>query len=262
VGYLRRFIRDHRPSPALVVASVALLAALGGTGIAAVANVPDNSVGTAKIKNNAVTTPKIKNNAVNASKIAGNAVNASKIANNAVTGSEIKNASIQPADLSAAAKTSGATGPAGPSGPQGPPGVAPPGYIAQVASDTATGATATTSTTFVDLNGAEESITVPTGETARLYVTFSAESFCSAPALWCSVRITVNGAEIEPIVGTDYAFDSGSGSTDSWEGHSLIRVSPTLAAGTYIVRAQFAAVGGGTATLDDWALVVERVRVS
>jgi hypothetical protein len=112
VGYLRRFLGNHRPSPALVVASIALLAALGGTGIAAVANVPDNSVGTAKIKNNAVTAPKI----------AGNAVNSAKIANNAVTSSEIKNATIQPADLSAAAKTAGPQGPPGPTGPSGPAG--------------------------------------------------------------------------------------------------------------------------------------------
>jgi hypothetical protein len=98
----------------MVVASIALLAALGGTGVAAVANVPDNSVGTAKLKNNAVTAPKI----------AGNAVNSAKIANNAVTSSEIKNASIQPADLSASAKTAGPQGPAGPAGPSGPAGAA------------------------------------------------------------------------------------------------------------------------------------------
>jgi hypothetical protein len=98
----------------MVVASIALLAALGGTSVAAVANVPDNSVGTAKIKNNAVT----------AAKIAGNAVNSAKIANNAVTSSEIKNATIQPADLSAAAKTAGPQGPPGPAGPSGPAGAA------------------------------------------------------------------------------------------------------------------------------------------
>jgi hypothetical protein len=96
----------------MVVASGALLFALGGTGIAAVANVPDNSVSTAKIKNNAVTAPKI----------AGNAVNSAKIANNAVTSSEIKNATIQPADLSSAAKTAGPPGPPGPTGPSGPAG--------------------------------------------------------------------------------------------------------------------------------------------
>jgi hypothetical protein len=86
----------------LVVASIALLAALGGTGIAAVANVPNNSVGTAKIKNNAVTAP--------------------KIAGNAVTSAKIAQGTIQPADLSAAAKTAGPQGAPGPQGPSGPAG--------------------------------------------------------------------------------------------------------------------------------------------
>jgi hypothetical protein len=95
----------------MVVASIALLAALGGTSVAAVNQLAANSVGTSQLKSNAVTTPKIKNSAVNASKIAGNAVNGSKIANG----------SIQPADLSSAAKTSG---PQGPPGPAGPPGAA------------------------------------------------------------------------------------------------------------------------------------------
>lgn len=107
----------------MVVALVALTVALGGTSVAAVTQLAANSVGTSQLKNNAVTTPKIKNNAVNASKIAGNAVNSAKIANNAVTSSEIKNATIQPADLSASAKTSG---PPGPAGPAGPPGLAGP----------------------------------------------------------------------------------------------------------------------------------------
>jgi hypothetical protein len=113
----------------MVVASIALLAALGGTSVAAVVNVPDNSVGTSKIKNNAVTAPKIASNAVTSAKIAGNAVNSAKIANG----------TIQPTDLSASAKTSGPTGPAGPPGPTGPSGPA--------------GASATALWAVVDSNG-------------------------------------------------------------------------------------------------------------
>jgi hypothetical protein len=139
--------------------------------------------------------------------------------------------------------------------------VAPPGYIAGVASDTSTQVVSTSSTGFVDITGADETITVPTGETARLYVTFSAESICSAAASWCSVRITVDGTEIEPAAGTNYAFDSGAGS-DQWEGHAFVRASGTLAAGSHVVRAQFAVVGGGVITLDDWAMVIERQRLS
>ena len=78
------------PSPALVVACLALLLALGGVGGAAVTQAPPkNSVGTAQLKSNAVTTPKIKNNAVAAAKIASNAVVAAKIAAGAVTADKV-----------------------------------------------------------------------------------------------------------------------------------------------------------------------------
>ena len=58
----------RRPSPALVVAFVALLIALGGTSYAAF-RLPRNSVGTKQLRQNAVTASKIKNGAVTASKI-------------------------------------------------------------------------------------------------------------------------------------------------------------------------------------------------
>ena len=79
----------RRPSPALVVACIALLIALGGTSIAAVTQVPKNSVGANQLKNNAVTNPKMANNAVKAPELASNAVVAGKIASNAVTGPKI-----------------------------------------------------------------------------------------------------------------------------------------------------------------------------
>ena len=59
---MRRFI--PRPSAAMVVACVALLVALGGTGYATVLNVPKNSVGSQELKRNAVTPAKIAPNAV------------------------------------------------------------------------------------------------------------------------------------------------------------------------------------------------------
>lgn len=62
-----RFL-PRRPSPALVVAVIALVAALGGTSYAAF-SLPKNSVGSKQLKKNAVTTKKIKNGAVTSSKI-------------------------------------------------------------------------------------------------------------------------------------------------------------------------------------------------
>ena len=56
-----RFLRKYRPSPALVVASIGLLVALGGTSVAAVSERPLRSVGTPQLKGNAVTSPKVLN---------------------------------------------------------------------------------------------------------------------------------------------------------------------------------------------------------
>ena len=49
-------ISVRRPSPALVIACLALAVALGGTGYAASCGVPKNSVGPAQLKSSAVTT--------------------------------------------------------------------------------------------------------------------------------------------------------------------------------------------------------------
>jgi hypothetical protein len=50
-----------RPSPAMVVACLALAVALSGTSYADVLNVPTNSVGTQQLKANAVVSSKVKN---------------------------------------------------------------------------------------------------------------------------------------------------------------------------------------------------------
>jgi hypothetical protein len=56
---MRRFLR-HRPSPATVIACIALAVALGGTSYAAV-SLPRGSVGSAQLKKNAVVSSKVKN---------------------------------------------------------------------------------------------------------------------------------------------------------------------------------------------------------
>src|SRR4051794_39169095 len=88
----KRFLR--RPSPAMVVAILALCLAVGGTAFAAV-----------KLGKNAVKTKNIKNGAVTESKIAGNAVTEGKIAGNAVTEGKIANGAVSAGKLSASAKT-------------------------------------------------------------------------------------------------------------------------------------------------------------
>lgn len=70
---------QFRPSPAMVVALIALFLALGGIGYAAA------TIGTNDIKNSAVTAKKLHKKAVTTKKIKKNAVKTPKIADNAVT---------------------------------------------------------------------------------------------------------------------------------------------------------------------------------
>jgi hypothetical protein len=88
-------IRRNLPSPAMLVACIALVVALGGVSYAA-AVLPKNSVGTPQLKKKAVTGAKLRKNAV--------------------TGAKVKDRTLTAADFR--------TGqlPAGPQGPQGPNG--------------------------------------------------------------------------------------------------------------------------------------------
>ena len=61
-------LRPRRPSPAMVVALLALFIALGGASYAAI-KIPDNSVGAAQLKTNAVVSTKLNSGAVTAKAI-------------------------------------------------------------------------------------------------------------------------------------------------------------------------------------------------
>ncbi len=56
-----RLLRGAKPSPAMVVACLALIFSLTGTAVATVTTVGRNSVGTPQLKNNAVNSKKVKN---------------------------------------------------------------------------------------------------------------------------------------------------------------------------------------------------------
>jgi hypothetical protein len=98
-----RRIPLRRPSPALVIACLALGVALAGTSYATVLQVPRSSVGTPQLRTGAVTT--------------------SKIRANAVTGAKVRNRSLRRADFAPGQLPAGPTGPAGPAGPPGLSGV-------------------------------------------------------------------------------------------------------------------------------------------
>ena len=100
---MRLMIR--RPSPAMVVACISLLIALGGTSVAAISQLPRASVGT----------PQLKRNAVTAQKINPNAVRTGHVLNGSLLSEDFKAGQI-PAGPQGPAGPAGATGPAGPQG--------------------------------------------------------------------------------------------------------------------------------------------------
>lgn len=96
-------LRPRRPSPALGVAVIALLVALGGTSVAAVSYVlPANSVGTKQLRNDSVS--------------------GAKIAHESLTSLLVKNGSLLAVDFASGQLPAGPQGPAGPAGPTGPKG--------------------------------------------------------------------------------------------------------------------------------------------
>jgi hypothetical protein len=71
--------RTRRPSPALIVAIIALIASLTGTSFAAVQKLGKNSVGSKQLKSKSVTTGKIAQNAVTGAKVASNTLTSADI---------------------------------------------------------------------------------------------------------------------------------------------------------------------------------------
>lgn len=80
---MKSSLTDRRPSPAMVVACLALFVALGGTSFAAV-----------KLSKNSVGAREIKKNAVGASEIKKNAVASSEVKTNSLTGSDINESKL------------------------------------------------------------------------------------------------------------------------------------------------------------------------
>ena len=149
---MHRLLR-HRPSPAMVVACIALIVALGGTSVAAVNALAPNTVGPVQLKAGAVTNPKLRSNAV--------------------TGAKVRNRSLTPIDFAAGSLPRGPVGPAGPAGPGGPAG--PAGSVGpitvrqdSVTVDGGTGAQVqdgayATGTVSVNCNPGEKAISAGTG---------------------------------------------------------------------------------------------------
>jgi hypothetical protein len=80
--------RFGRPSPAMVVALLALFLAMGGTTYAV------KRVGTRQLANKAVTSAKIRNNAVTGRKIKNGSIDSSKVKADSLTGANINEGTL------------------------------------------------------------------------------------------------------------------------------------------------------------------------
>jgi hypothetical protein len=114
-------VRIRRPSPAMLVALIALVISLGGTSYAAL-TLPAGSVGSKQLRNNSVSSPKVKPGSLLVSDFRSS-----------------QRALLQgPRGPQASGGPQGPAGPAGPAGPGGPPGV--PGPAGAPGAPGATGA--------------------------------------------------------------------------------------------------------------------------
>jgi len=89
--------RRRLPSPAMIVAVLALLIGLSGSALAV--NAAKNSVTTKSIRNNAVKTKKLANEAVKTKKLADNAVKGAKLADDSVTNAKIADNAVDNGEL-------------------------------------------------------------------------------------------------------------------------------------------------------------------
>jgi hypothetical protein len=121
-----------------------------------------------------------------------------------------------------------------------------------------TGFFSITSGTFQNLTST--TVEIPPGpHQFRIVARFSGESNCQGVnGTWCSLRILVDGVEMNPVVGNDFAFDSPG---DNWSGKAIERTSNILPAGTRTVTLQGALFLANQWFLDDWQLTLEIWRV-
>jgi hypothetical protein len=120
-------------------------------------------------------------------------------------------------------------------------------------------------------------VTVPSGETDKIVVFFSAETSCygGTSLKHCLLRITVDGNELSPTGSDDANFDNNdlrktgapavfnAKASGDLTQHGIVRTSGSLSAGSHTVRVQMSSENSSTAfRLDDSALVVQRIKSS
>ncbi len=120
---------------------------------------------------------------------------------------------------------------------------------------TDTNAYSTSSTSWVSLPGGSVALSVPNGKQKLFIAEFDAESYCQSGSGWCSVRILVDGIEMHPASGGDFAFDSVD--TDRYESHAMTRTYGPMGPGQHTFQVQLKVNDAATQfRVDDWTFKV------
>jgi hypothetical protein len=194
--------RLRAPSPAMVVACIALAIALSGVGYAAI-KIPNNSVGTAQLKNNAVSNAKLQGNSVGNGKLQGNSVNGAKVADGSLTGDDVADGSLSGSDVDQSSLDAVDAATLGGFGPDDFLQVPDTGYDSYVASGSA----------WVDRDGAGRNHVAITYDTTKTTLcTTTGASTGTEAAAYQDVHLP-QGAKITTLF-IDYRDDAGSTSSN------------------------------------------------
>lgn len=228
------------PSPALVIAVVALFVALGGTSYA-VTQLPKNSVGTEQLKKSAVTSQKIKDGTIATADLAA----------------------TTRAALTGATGATGARGPAGPTGPAGATGpMGEPGTASGFAAKTSTDALSTSFQTVLSLSQSPtRSGAITVAQRSRLAITASVTAFGFGTGMengtfTCRPKAASGGQDVPLEATTVNAWGYLPGAAGTFLSIPVVG-SALVNAGTYEVTIECSASAGSAIVTVDAYLVVQ-----
>jgi hypothetical protein len=209
--------RRLAPSPALVIACLALAFSLAGTGYAVTA-LPKNSVGTAQMQKNAIVSAKVKDG------------------------------SLRAVDFATGQVPAGPAGPVGPTGPAGPQGVTGPQGPSGVVSGSTIVGGGLNPTSTLQFFGAPVTVTIPSAQ-ARVWVVadhgFGAGGLgANSLNLWACYR--QGSGALTPVGNGILGMRLAAGERVSMGINKILELTP----GTYTVG--MCGTGGTGWTNNDW----------
>lgn len=252
----------RRPSPALVVACIALVVALGGTATAASVAIRSS----AQIAPGVIQKSDLSTRALRSLTKTGPAGPAGAAGVAGERGADGATGPAGPRGDAGPQGERGAAGPAGATGAQGAAGDDGKDAFTDVDADFSQNPYSTSGTTYMALNGVDATVTVPAARHATVVAHFSAEAVMFGTAGdRCSVRILIDGEPMQPAEGVDDTFDSVSDGAgfDNAEQHTIVRFAPGVGPGNHVLSVEAALVKTGATApqcrLDDLAFVAQAI---